>query len=128
MFAQTLVHQYPSLPIIMLTARTEEADVVVGLHAGDLRVDLGGRRVSVEGREVQLRAKEFDLLARLAREPGRVVPRHQLIGDVWGDPWMRSTKTLNVSIAGLRRALGEQPGSPSRITAVRGVGYRLDPS
>lgn len=162
--AQTLLGRYARLPVIMLTARAEEADVVVGLHAGavdyvvkpfrlaellarveahlrggtrgaspadllrlgDLRLDLGARRVWVRGREVELRAKEFDLLARLAREPGQVVTRDQLVADVWGEPWRRSTKTLDVSIAGLRRALGEEAGSPSRITALRGIGYRLD--
>ena len=162
--ARTLLDRHPGLPVIMLTARAEEADIVVGLHAGavdyvvkpfrlaellarvethlrgasravartdvvqvrDLRLDVGGRRVWVGDREVDLRAKEFDLLARLAREPGHVVSRQELVGDVWGEPWLRSTKTLDVSIAGLRRALGEEPGAPSRITALRGVGYRLD--
>ena len=162
--ARTLLDLHPGLPVIMLTARTEEADVVTGLHAGavdyvtkpfrlaellarvqahlrtaqagaalarvvtvgDLRLDLGARRMWVKGVEVDLRAREFDLLARLAREPGQVLTRTQLLADVWDEHWYGSTKTLDVHVAGLRRRLGERPGTPSRITALRGVGYRLE--
>jgi DNA-binding response OmpR family regulator len=162
--ARALLTLHPALPLIMLTARTEEADVVTGLHAGavdyvtkpfrlaellarvqahlrtaqarasatrvvtlgDLRLDLGARRLWVNGLEVKLRAKEFDLLARLASEPGRVLTRAQLLADVWDEHWFGSTKTLDVHVAALRRRLGEQPGTPSRITALRGVGYRLE--
>ncbi|MDN4175603.1 response regulator transcription factor [Nocardioides sp. SOB77] len=162
--ARVLLTLHPSLPVVMLTARAEEADVVTGLHAGavdyvikpfrlaellarvqahlraaerrdqtarvvtvgDLRVDLGARRLWVSGHEVELRAKEFDLLARLARDAGQVVTRQQLLADVWDEHWFGSTKTLDVHVAGLRRRLGEQPGSGSRITALRGVGYRLE--
>ncbi len=56
-----------------------------------------------------------------------MVRREQLIDDVWDDCWWGSTKTLDVHINALRRKLGEAPGAPSRITTVRGVGYRLDP-
>ena len=94
---------------------------------GDLRIDLGARRVSVAGTPVALRVKEFDLLARLAKEPGIVVRREQLMSDVWDEHWWGSTKTLDTHMAALRRHLGEQPGCRSRITTVRGVGYRLEP-
>ncbi|WP_245160814.1 response regulator transcription factor [Blastococcus sp. CT_GayMR16] len=162
--ARTLLTLDPTLPVVMLTARTEEADMVTGLHAGavdyvtkpfrlaellarvqahlrtaerrestarvitvgDLRLDIGARRLWVGGEEVELRAKEFDLLTRLAREPGQVVTRQQLLTDVWDEHWYGSTKTLDVHVAGLRRRLGERPGAPSRITALRGVGYRLE--
>ena len=164
--ARALLALHPALPVIMLTARTEEADVVTGLHAGavdyvtkpfrlaellarvqahlrtaqaragttravtvgDLRLDLGVRRLWVNGVEVDLRAKEFDLLAALAREPGQVLTRAQLLAEVWDEQWFGSTKTLDVHVAALRRRLGEQPGTPSRITALRGVGYRLEAS
>lgn len=162
--ARALVTHAPRLPVVMLTARTEEADIVAGLHAGavdyvtkpfrlaellarvrsqlrmaqgrdgeervitvgDLRIDLGARRTWLSGDELILRAKEFDLLARLAREPGQVVTRAQLLADVWDENWYGSSKTLDVHIAGLRRQLGELPGASSRITAIRGIGYRLE--
>lgn len=154
----------PDLPIIILTARDDEADVVAGLHSGavdyvlkpfrlnelvarvtlQLRLhdhrrrsgaelavgrivlDTGARRVYRDGDEVELRPKEFDLLVRLARSAGTVVRRQQLLRDVWDQQWVGSTKTLDVHINSLRRKLGDTPGEPSIITAVRGVGYRLE--
>lgn len=162
--ARRLVAASPLLPIIMVTARAEEADVVSGLHSGavdyitkpfrlaellarihthlrtaeanraaalyvtvgDLRLDLAARRVWLDTTEIFLPTREFDLLARLAEQPGQVVTRQRLMADVWQDNWFGSTKTLDVHIAGLRRHLGERPGDPSRITALRGIGYRLD--
>lgn len=158
---------HPAVPVIALTARTEEADVVAGLSSGavdyvtkpfrlaelqarisahlrqaaaaspatattgtlevgDLVVDLAGRQVTVQGTSVDLRPREFDLLARLAAEPGVVVRREDIMRDVWDEHWWGSTKTLDVHLNSLRRKLGEEPGSTSRITAVRGVGYRLE--
>jgi len=156
----------PGLPVIALTARAEEADVVAGLtsgavdyvtkpfrlaelqarieahlrqaastagaaphtliRVGDLELDLDARRVTVAGAEVALRPREFDLLARLARDAGRVVRREDIMSDVWDENWWGSTKTLDVHLNALRRKLGEEPGTPSRITAIRGVGYRLE--
>jgi DNA-binding response OmpR family regulator len=156
---------HPQLPVLVLTARDEEADVVAGLSTGavdyvtkpfrlaellariaahlrtarapspaapdevvvgDVAIDLGSRRVHVGGREVELRPKEFDLLARLATDAGRVVRREDLMADVWDEHWWGSTKTLDVHLNALRRHLGEEPGTPSRITAIRGVGYRFE--
>jgi len=163
----SLRRTHPRLPVLVLTARDEEADVVAGLSigavdyvtkpfrlaellariaahlrtvqaapsrtasgesvaVGDLAIDLGARRVHVGGREVDLRPKEFDLLARLASDAGRVVRREDLMADVWDEHWWGSTKTLDVHLNALRRHLGEEPGAPSRITAIRGVGYRLE--
>jgi DNA-binding response OmpR family regulator len=159
--ARELLDRWPGLPIIMLTARSEEMDVVVGLDVGavdyitkpfrlaellarvraqlrkpvhrpgaaqlvdgDVAIDLGARRVTVDGKEVTLRAKEFDLLVELVSNRGNVVTREDLMSRVWDEHWFGSTKTLDVHIAALRRRLGETPGDPSRITALRGVGYR----
>ncbi|MFN8052132.1 MAG: response regulator transcription factor [Acidimicrobiales bacterium] len=97
------------------------------IEVADLRIELRGRRVFVGGASVDLRAKEFDLLARLASEPGSVIGRETLMSDVWDEHWFGSTKTLDVHMASLRRHLGEDPGSTSRITTIRGVGYRLEP-
>jgi DNA-binding response OmpR family regulator len=92
----------------------------------DIRIDPGARRVWVGEHEIKLRSKEFDLLARLAREPGVVVKREDLINDVWDEHWWGSTKTLDTHMASLRRRLGERSLSRSRITTIRGIGYRLD--
>jgi DNA-binding response OmpR family regulator len=93
---------------------------------GDLLIEIGPRRVRIRGEEVELRPREFDLLARLAADAGSVVHREVLMSDVWDEHWFGGTKTLDVHIAHLRRRLGEAPGQPSRITTVRGVGYRLE--
>jgi DNA-binding response OmpR family regulator len=76
----------------------------------------------VDGREVELTRREFDLLAALLREPTRVHTREGLLELVWGSPDYQ-TKTVDVHIAALRRKLGDAV----RISALRGVGYRLDP-
>jgi two-component system, OmpR family, response regulator RegX3 len=95
------------------------------LTVQDLRVDLGARRAWAADRELELTRKEFDLLARLARDAGRVVTRESLMSDVWDLNWFGSTKTLDVHIAWLRRKLGDDPSAPTYIHTVRGVGFRL---
>jgi DNA-binding response OmpR family regulator len=90
-----------------------------------LAIDLGARRVTLDGSEVELSRKEFDLLARLARDSGRVVTREDLMSDVWDVNWFGSTKTLDVHIGWLRGKLGDDPASPRFIHTVRGVGFRL---
>ncbi len=160
-------HIEPTLPIIMLTARVEEIDIVVGLTAGavdyvtkpfrlaellarvdrhlrvaelhsaettdhtiyvveDVRVDLDSRRAWLADAEIELRPREFDLLARLMRDAGKVVKREDLISDLWDEHWFGSTKTLDVHITHLRRRFGEEAGDVSRISAVRGIGYRFE--
>ena len=75
--------------------------------------------------ELELTRKEFDLLARLARDAGRVVTRESLMSDVWDMNWFGSTKTLNVHVGWLRRKLGDDPDDPIYIRTVRGVGFSL---
>jgi DNA-binding response OmpR family regulator len=89
---------------------------------GPLQIDRAARRVTIGDEEIDLTPKEFDLLVALARQPGRVCERHDLIEQVWDEHWWGSTKTLDVHVAGLRRKLGH----PEWITTMRGVGYRFD--
>jgi DNA-binding response OmpR family regulator len=84
-------------------------------------VDRDRREATIDGEVVDLTAKEFDLLAVLAEEPGRVVPRQELFARVWDPVWVGTGKTLDVHVASLRRKVGD----PSLIETVRGVGYRL---
>jgi DNA-binding response OmpR family regulator len=168
-----LVELDPLVPVIMLTARDEELDLVIGLDAGaadyitkpfslaavlarlrahlrrnvslthasasldllhgrpdsgdgnHLRIDSRARKVHIGDVEVALRAKEFDLLLRLASDLGRVVTRETLMADVWDEHWFGSTKTLDFHVAALRAKL-DRPGEPSRITTIRGVGFRFE--
>ena len=87
---------------------------------GGLEIDTRTRSVTLDGEPVALTPKEHDLLVYLARDPGAVLTRKQLIEDVWDQNWWGSTKTLDVHIASLRKKL-----TPELIETVRGVGFRL---
>jgi DNA-binding response OmpR family regulator len=95
------------------------------LSVGGVTIDYAARKVWQAGRELALTRKEFDLLARLAREPGHVVTREDLMNDVWDVNWFGSTKTLDVHMAALRRKLGTHADARYCIETVRGVGYRF---
>ena len=92
---------------------------------GELAIDPATRSATINGTELGLTRKEFDLLARLAREPGMVVSREDLMADVWDENWFGSTKTLDVHIGFLRRKLGDDAAAPRYLRTVRGVGFRL---
>jgi len=150
------------VPILMLTAKGEEADIVTGLELGaddyvtkpfsprvlvarvrailrrksgkpdaeqtsilrihDLEIDLGRRSVLVAGRAVDLTYTEFQLLYILARRPGWVFTRSQIVDAVRGDDYPVTDRSVDVQIVGLRKKLGDC--SPY-IETVRGVGYRF---
>lgn len=89
---------------------------------GVLKIDYSGFTVSCEGREIKLARKEFALLAILARNQGRVVPRERLLDHVWGLEYYGEARTLDVHMSGLRRKLG---ACGENIETVIGIGYRM---
>jgi DNA-binding response OmpR family regulator len=91
------------------------------VRRGDVVIDVDRRLVEVGGRQVALTRKEFDLLALLAREPGVVFRREQILSEVWETRWRGGARTLEVHVASVRA----KTGSTSIIETVRGVGYRL---
>jgi DNA-binding response OmpR family regulator len=97
---------------------------------GDLAVDRSARRCFVRDHEVMLRAKEFDLLDALVSNAGRVVTRTTLMSVVWDEHWFKSTKTLDVTMVGLRRRLRDAAdqagGLVPEIRTMRAIGYRLE--
>jgi DNA-binding response OmpR family regulator len=151
------------VPIIMLTARGEEADRVLGLElgaddylvkpfsprellarvravlrrtegpqaererfvVGDVVVDTGRRQVTVDDREVELTATEFDLLVELARQPGRVFTRAQLLGAIHGVAVESYERTVDAHIKNIRRKLEPDAHRPRYLLTVHGVGYRF---
>ena len=153
--------------VILLTAKTEETDRVVGLTVGAddyvtkpfsprelvariraalrrlrqasgpqpgdvlalrrLRIDQGRREVTLNGQPVQLTPTEFDLLVALARHPGMVLSRQQLIEHVWGNNFYGEQRVVDVHIGHVRQKL-EALGGANIIETVRGVGYRLEDS
>lgn len=96
------------------------------LRAGLLSVDPGRRTVSIEGCPVDLRPKEFDLLAALARAPGQVFTREQLLNSVWGYDFEGFSRTVDVHVQHLREKIEAAGGKPGVIATVWGVGYKLE--
>jgi two-component system, OmpR family, response regulator ResD len=152
-------------PVILLTAKGEESDRVIGLRLGaddyvvkpfspaelvarvdavlrridatpareapieltDMTIDPGARQVFVRGEEVQLTQREFDLLLFLARHPGQVFSRNQLMDAVWQYSFYTDTSTVTVHIRRLRAKIEADPEQPVHIQTVWGVGYRFQP-
>ncbi len=92
-------------------------------------METGARRVSVDGEEIALANKEFELLRVLMSRAGQVVTREEILAEVWNDPGMKTSKTLDMHMSWLRRKLaGETADLDRRIATVRGVGFRFDAS
>jgi DNA-binding response OmpR family regulator len=153
------------LAVILLTARGEESDRVIGLRLGaddyvvkpfspaelvarvdavlrrvdvspeqeeaisfdGLTIDPSSRRVMTGDEEIQLTQREFDLLLFLARHPGQVFSRNQLMDQVWRYSFYTDTSTVTVHIRRLRAKIEEDPAEPRFIQTVWGVGYRFQP-
>ncbi|MEZ0293127.1 MAG: response regulator transcription factor [Solirubrobacteraceae bacterium] len=112
-------------PVLRRSGRDPAAAPDPPVEIDGLRLDPGARSVSLDGAPLELSRKEFDLLARLMRDPGRVVTREDLMSDVWDENWFGSTKTLDVHIGFLRRKLDDDAAQPRFVHTVRGVGFRF---
>jgi DNA-binding response OmpR family regulator len=95
------------------------------IDRGELQVDFGRRMVTLRGEEVGVTYVEFEILAALARSPGRVFSRETLLEHVWGDSEYRDPRTVDVHIRHLREKLEQDPKEPEFLFTVRGVGYRF---
>lgn len=93
--------------------------------AGSLVIDVLQRTVRLDDRVIELKHREFELLRILARHPGQVFPRSQLLDLVWPRDFEGGERTVDVHIARLRRKLGDLPASPALIVTVHGSGYKL---
>lgn len=94
-------------------------------HFGPLSIDLASRQVFLHNDPIPLTRTEFDILAALSSRPGVVWTRRQLIGAVWGEPWVGNDHLVDVHVGHLRRKLGDDPAGPRYVFTVRGVGYRM---
>lgn len=103
-------------------ARPEIMEPVV---AGDVTIDLDRRLVSRGGQPVRLTPKEYDVLARLARDPGKVIGHRDLLVAVWGAAHADDTQYLRVVIGQLRQKLEIDPAQPTLILTEPAIGYRL---
>jgi two-component system response regulator MtrA len=150
-----------SLPIVLLTARSDDIDVVVGLEAGaddyvvkpveprvldarlravlrrverdpgdrstygDLVIDRGTMKVRRAGRDIHLTATELRLLLELARHPGRVLSRRQLLASVWEHDFLGDSRLVDATVQRVRAKIEDVPSRPEFIETVRGFGYRF---
>jgi DNA-binding response OmpR family regulator len=94
-------------------------------EVGGLRIDAVRREVTLAGEVLDLSRKEFDLLAFLARRPGEVVTKRELLAEIWRQPYGGADKTVDVHLSWLRRKLGETAAEPRYLHTVRGVGVKL---
>ncbi len=150
-------------PVVMLTARADTLDVVVGLESGaddyitkpfemaeliarvraslrrasrgdhaegdllrvgSVRLDVAAHTVEREGQAIDLTPTEFRLLTELARHPGQVLSREQLLERVWGYDYLGDSRLVDATIQRLRAKIEPAPGDPRLVETVRGVGYR----
>jgi two-component system response regulator ResD len=159
------IRAHASTPIIMLTARGDELDKLVGLEIGaddyitkpfsprelaarvkavlrrttaaptegdvlrfdDLRISGRARTVEDGSRAISLTAREFDLLFFLARHPGQVFSRDQLLNNVWDFEFPGDDGTVTVHIRRLRSKVESDPSRPRHLKTVWGVGYKFEP-
>jgi DNA-binding response OmpR family regulator len=110
------------------SAAAEPREVTAGqgvLRVGDLVVDTNRRQVTRDGERIGLTYTEFSLLELLFREPGRVVPRAEILEQLWGYPPRRAAdlRVVDVYVARLRGKLEPDPRNPELILTVRGTGY-----
>jgi DNA-binding response OmpR family regulator len=94
------------------------------IEVGDLAVRVSEGRVLRDGAELSLTKTEFRLLCTLAMARGAVVSREHLLERVWGYGYFGDTRLLDVHIRRLRRKIEPDPGQPTHVLTVRGVGYR----
>lgn len=149
------------IPIVMLTAKSEDSDIVTGLEIGaddyitkpfspkvliarirtvlrrrakqsslesdalkihDIEIDPGRHQVLVGGRPVELTRTEFQILHFLARRPGWVFSRYEIVNGIRGEEAIVTDRAIDVQIAGLRKKLG---AAGRYVETVRGIGYRF---
>ncbi|MBO9325469.1 MAG: response regulator transcription factor [Roseiflexus sp.] len=96
------------------------------LDAGAIRLDTGSRRAWRDNVELNLSQKEFDLLACLMRNRGIALSRDVLLERVWGYDFLGDSRTVDVHIRWLREKVEPDPGKPTYIQTVRGIGYRFE--
>jgi two-component system, OmpR family, KDP operon response regulator KdpE len=95
------------------------------LEVGQVTIDLLARFVRRDGQEVHVTPKEWELLAELAKHPGRVLTHEYLLRSIWGPAHVGQTEYLRVAIRALRQKLERHPSQPTLIVNEPGVGYRL---
>ena len=106
--------------------RTEmRSDAAPVIRAADIEIDLTRMRLLVAGRPLELTPTELQLLATLAREPGRVFTRGQLLNALHGVAFESYERAIDAHVKNIRRKIEPTPSSPRYVQTVYGVGYRF---
>jgi DNA-binding response OmpR family regulator len=158
------IRETSNLPIVMLTARDDELDRILGLElgaddyitkpfsprelvarvravlrrteraaadpgdrvvVGDLALDASRLRTTVAGRSVELTPTEFSILLTMARQPGRIFTRSQLLDAVRGVAFESYERAIDAHVKNIRRKLEPEPHQPRYVLTVYGMGYRI---
>ena len=145
------LRQWSQMPIIVLSARSEEHDKIAALDAGaddylskpfgigelqarrrvarfaDLEVNIPARRILRGSEEIHLTPIEFRLLAALLNNPGKVLTQRQLLNQVWGPNAVEHSHYLRIYMGHLRQKLEADPARPQHLLTETGIGYRFMP-
>jgi len=103
----------------------ERVEATPLFQSDDLKVDLNLRKVEVDQQEIKLTKTEFELLQRLVREAGKVVPQNKLLKEIWGSLAQEESHYLRIYIKQLRKKIEKNPSEPVHILTEPGVGYRI---
>jgi DNA-binding response OmpR family regulator len=114
-----------SARIRALARRARVPQPRVRIEVGDLEIAPQDGTVTRDGELVNLTRTEFKLLCELATEPGRVLSREELLERVWGYDYFGDSRLVDVHVRRLRKKVEEDPGHPTVVTTVRGMGYRV---
>lgn len=93
--------------------------------SNDLEVDLSQKKVILSGKEIKLTLTEFEVLSRLVRDHGKVIPQNQLLKQIWGSVAEDQSHYLRIYINQLRKKIEKNPSEPKHILTEPGVGYRI---
>ena len=113
-----------TLTVVGAGGMDDELNGTHRLEVGDVSLDMDRHEVTIRGRGHDLPLKEFELLSLLLAYAGRVLTRETVIDRVWGRDYVGDGKTLDVHVKRLRAKVETDPGNPSRILTIRGVGYK----
>jgi DNA-binding response OmpR family regulator len=122
----TLVHPFTARKLVNRVLRLLPGDERYALEAGPIRLNLAQRKVQCGKKEARLTPKQAKLLELFIQNHGRLLTRKQLIRDVWLTDYTGDTRTLDVHMSWLRRAIEPDPKRPKYLKTIRGLGYRLD--
>ena len=141
------VREFSDVPIIMLTAKGDDMDKILGLEYGaddyitkpfnilevkarikainrrNMKLDLEDKRLFIEGKEINVTSKEFDLLGLLATNVGKVYSRDELLRLVWGTHFPGDARTVDVHVRRLREKIEKNPAQPQYVHTKWGMGY-----